>query len=660
MEASQPDSASPVVALPPPSMNHDHVQPPPPPEEPSSITPTTLDSGKDEIMTDDMRLAVSALGLLRSEGAAASSGGGGGGGNWSAPQSIASNAGGPNPEAWGTASSTSTFRSDTGISGTGTSGTSSPLTTTSIAPSEGGGGGDYFKRGQLQGEEEEGEGEGDAKFIERVAQFPLVSGGIEWYERSKANSRVVNFGAGLVESSISAVSRPITNNLQLGPLDDFACRQLDRIGGAGNRSPSRRDGENLTEEQRDNTPPSSSSHVRPANEDESPTREGSPGNQVAVQQGQRSRWQTVLLEAGGLGAAVSEESLKSLRYCLQWLVYATAHLDHQISTLRDFILSLRTHNRTHPSTSSSSSQSREQSSASTALVAASASAHLTQIKHDVVETIRKVVEVVSKYAGAALPEPAKKYVKQSIMGLPMKWTSAIENRGSSTSSTTTTRRGSRQRSESETPRVERMGNNYFNGGSSSTIRTKDTSQSREERERDEVEAETRAALGPTEEAADRVLTFAVESLDMLRSVAGIFGESVEKAEAWIERLRIVGLQRQRQRREQEQEQQQQQEGQNLSLEPPPPASSTSSSATTAMNWNPTTDSQTTASGGMKRRRGATQGRHGSVADDFDEANQNRENGDVEGEGGMTDREEMIASARRKRGARSREMSAQLS
>lgn len=42
---------------------------------------------------------------------------------------------------------------------------------------------------------------------------------------------------------------------------------------------------------------------------------------------------------------------------------------------------------------------------------------------------------------------------------------------------------------------------------------------------------TDPALRPTEEGAERVLTFAVESLDMLRSVAQIFGESVEKAEA---------------------------------------------------------------------------------------------------------------------------------
>jgi len=34
----------------------------------------------------------------------------------------------------------------------------------------------------------------------------------------------------------------------------------------------------------------------------------------------RSRWQAVLLEAGGIGAAVSEESMRRLKYCLQWLL----------------------------------------------------------------------------------------------------------------------------------------------------------------------------------------------------------------------------------------------------------------------------------------------------------------------------------------------------
>lgn len=124
-----------------------------------------------------------------------------------------------------------------------------------------------------------------------------------------------------------------------------------------------------------------------------------------------------------------------------------------------------------------------------------------------VETIRKVVEVVSKYAGVALPEQAKRYVRQSILGLPVKWASAIEGgrdaRGASVGAM----------GDVSTPRAERMEDPYAstNGGGSST----------EQRS---------AVLGRTEDAADRVLTFAVESLDMLKSVTNIFGESVQKAE----------------------------------------------------------------------------------------------------------------------------------
>ena len=38
-----------------------------------------------------------------------------------------------------------------------------------------------------------------------------------------------------------------------------------------------------------------------------------------TQVAQRSRWHAVLLEAGGLSAALSEESMRRLKYCLHWL-----------------------------------------------------------------------------------------------------------------------------------------------------------------------------------------------------------------------------------------------------------------------------------------------------------------------------------------------------
>ena len=51
-------------------------------------------------------------------------------------------------------------------------------------------------------------------------------------------------------------------------------------------------------------------------------RGAAPESQVA----QRSRWQAVLLEAGGLSAALSEESMRRLKYCLHWLQVRFVHL----------------------------------------------------------------------------------------------------------------------------------------------------------------------------------------------------------------------------------------------------------------------------------------------------------------------------------------------
>lgn len=176
-------------------------------------------------------------------------------------------------------------------------------------------------------------------------------------------------------------------------------------------------------------------------------------------------------------------------------------MDHQITVLRDFIASLHRHqNLASPSDA--------------LIITASASARLTQIKHDVVETIRKVVDVVSKYAGAALPTPAKKYVRQSILSLPVKWASAIEGG-----------REGRDRERARSASVSNSNNgdvtmeNDYSNGNGNGVGT--------------MGGVANTVLRPTEEAAERVLTFAVESLDMLKSVTQIFGDSVEKAEAYV-------------------------------------------------------------------------------------------------------------------------------
>ena len=54
---------------------------------------------------------------------------------------------------------------------------------------------------------------------------------------------------------------------------------------------------------------------------------------------------------------------------------------------------------------------------------------LTDVRRDIVHTIRQVVDVVSKYAGGALPEPARGRVRGFILKLPQRWASKAASGG---------------------------------------------------------------------------------------------------------------------------------------------------------------------------------------------------------------------------------------
>ncbi|KAJ3773234.1 transcription factor Opi1-domain-containing protein [Lentinula raphanica] len=66
-------------------------------------------------------------------------------------------------------------------------------------------------------------------FVSRMTHIPLVNGALRMYEQGKASSRVVKYGAEIMENSVKTISRPVIDRLPTGQLDDFACRQLDRL-----------------------------------------------------------------------------------------------------------------------------------------------------------------------------------------------------------------------------------------------------------------------------------------------------------------------------------------------------------------------------------------------------------------------------------------------
>ena len=160
---------------------------------------------------------------------------------------------------------------------------------------------------------------------------------------------------------------------------------------------------------------------------------------------------------------------------------------------------------------------------------------LTNIKRDVVATVRQVVDVVSKYAGGALPEPARTRVRGFILHLPQAWASAARRDNVAPAPVTTRGRGPTRRSARRT--------NTSGAGESS----RPASPTRHPRQNSTGTNGAAVAVPPTagsaKQAAHRILALATESLDMMRGVTGVVKDSLDRADAWVERLRVIGLQR---------------------------------------------------------------------------------------------------------------------
>ena len=192
---------------------------------------------------------------------------------------------------------------------------------------------------------------------------------------------------------------------------------------------------------------------------------------------------------------------------------------------------------------------------------------LMDVKRDIVHTIRQAVDIVSKYAGGALPEPARTRVRGFILTLPQRWASkaggtgagAISTAGNSerdstvtaaASGTGATRRpggqrraayrgrgsggieggdlrsgaSSRATSPSLSPRIPRTAvSRRGSGGGGGGGGGGDVGEAGEN---------ARVPAGTAFVAAQRILALATESLDMMRNVTGVMKDSLDRAEAY--------------------------------------------------------------------------------------------------------------------------------
>ncbi|KAF8344495.1 transcription factor Opi1-domain-containing protein [Amanita rubescens] len=400
--------------------------------------------------------------------------------------------------------------------------------------------------------------------VTRVSHLPLVNSVLRTYEQGKASSRVVKYGAEMMESSVRTISRPVIDRLpvNVNQIDEFACRQLDRFDRyrrassceTSDRPPSTEIADETRRSSEYASPDSPTSTLAQVGEDRADgkaiTHQNEPQLENSERQiAQRSRWQAVLLEAGGLSAAFSDENMRRLKYCLHCLQYATAQIDAQILILRDFIAGLQ------PLPHTASSSRRTDPLFVRCPVSQAHMRTLTDVRRDLVQTIRQVVDVVSKYAGGALPEPARTRVRGFILKLPQRWASKV---GVGVPAVTDgSGAGDRERESVTTAasgsgavrRPNRRAAYRERGtGSDSKVSSRGPSPSsprlaRNSQSSDGSSVEPVVSAGAAVLAAQRILTLATESLDMMRGVTGVMKDSLDRADAWVNRLRTVGIQR---------------------------------------------------------------------------------------------------------------------
>ncbi|KAI0439023.1 transcription factor Opi1-domain-containing protein [Xylaria telfairii] len=212
-------------------------------------------------------------------------------------------------------------------------------------------------------------------------------------------------------------------------------------------------------------------------------------------------WQSrLIMSTSGLSIAMSEESLRSLKYCLGWLRWANAHIGNVVNSLNVTMeryeqRSLES-NGDHPMQGMSSGHEPENRS--------QLAAKIGILRSDVLKTLHDAINTVSRYAGGALPENAREIVRRHLTSLPQRFHLA---------SLASDREARHQREAS-------------------------MEEGQQGQERQE-ETETR-------ESARRVLLLAKEGLDMMSQVSGVLNGTLVSAEEWCERL---GRQKREQREE---------------------------------------------------------------------------------------------------------------
>lgn len=327
-----------------------------------------------------------------------------------------------------------------------------------------------------------------AEFIERNIGTPVAStvgsvgrrtgveGGLRWaLQRRESSSDAQNGPSKRRKMDELDVEKGMREAEQLPPYDDQRSPRYEEIG-TGNAV----------------TPPSTNGNgeIMVQSDASSPEPQGRP-------------WQRrLMISTSGLGVAMSEESLRNLTYCLQWLRGANTRLGTVIANLKALFAEWDgsgQQQRSQDMQSQSTTTTQTRSENGQADPHGHFAARVEALRTEVFALLKQCVNIVSTYAGTSLPDNARNLVRRHLNSLPRRF--MIANRSTTSAAPSPSADGSA---------------NTSTEGSGSETRTN----------------------------AHRAVVLAQEGLDMMVQVTQVVNDTLVSAESWCDKL---GRKRQRER-----------------------------------------------------------------------------------------------------------------
>lgn len=209
-------------------------------------------------------------------------------------------------------------------------------------------------------------------------------------------------------------------------------------------------------------------------------------------QDRRLNWSTqLIMTTSGLGVALSDTSLRSLKLCLSLLRNATTHIDSVMRALKvlldEYDAAIKNRQSNEEAMGDEKKMERmEGTMAQMGLVDIDKDEQVQRIAErikaltsDIWTTLQSVVQSVSRYTGGALPQNASNVVRSQLLSVPQRWQMAGRNA---------------------------------------------------------TESDAEKAGGEEVRGANRMLAFAKEGLDMMGQITTVVDGTVQSAESWLTRM----------------------------------------------------------------------------------------------------------------------------